>query len=352
MILLEPPTEDRRTGGYRLNAAICRDVPEMTRLTVSPGALPRRPGPTAGRASREIVFVDSLYLRHPVAMGALLRLRRQGVRLVLLAHLLPSQEQPGRFRRHPRAREREDRALSAFRGALVPSRFMAECLRKRGFEATRLALLRPDEAVVRPLQEDRGSPLLLSVANLSPVKYLHSILPALAQLQALPWRWEIIGSRRSGPRYCRYFRRIAGMYGLGGRVRLRGPAHPHQLSFRIAQARAVLVPSRFESFGLVARQSLLAGAAVLASRVGGLPEALTPEGDDGPHSFRATDSPAVWLLPPGDTGAWVAALQEVLTEQVPRGTQRPALAAAPPLRAESPGAATRRLIRVLQEEQD
>ena len=373
MILIEPPTENRRTGGYRINAAICHEVPEIARLRLAPGALtpraltPRRVS-RAGPATRDIVFVDSLYLRHSVAMGALRRLRRRGARLVLLAHLLPSQEQPGRFRRHAEEREGEDRALSAFDGALVPSRFMARELWRRGFAPARLALLRLAEAVARPVRAtdpagvsrpgDPDSPLLLSIANLSPVKHLHSILPALAELQDVPWRWEIIGSRRSDPGYVRRFRRLAGMYGLGRRVRLRGPRRPEELASRIAGARAVLVPSRFESFGLVARQSLLAGTAVLASRVGGLPEALALEEEGRPGGSRATRSrrpaprrPPLWLPAPGDRAAWTAALRELLCTEAPGGNASPELAGAPPLRAESPAAAVRRIIAALREEE-
>jgi glycosyltransferase involved in cell wall biosynthesis len=58
----------------------------------------------------------------------------------------------------------------------------------------------------------------------------------------------------------------------------------------LAWADCVVVPSRWEGFGLVALEAMRAGRAVIASRVGGLPEVV----EDG-HTG--------WLIPPDDAAA-------------------------------------------------
>lgn len=63
----------------------------------------------------------------------------------------------------------------------------------------------------------------------------------------------------------------------------------------------ILHPSRGEAFGLAPLEAMAAGVPVIASNVGGLPEAL----GDG----------AV-LLPPNDRDAWVAAVRRILEDEV------------------------------------
>jgi glycosyltransferase involved in cell wall biosynthesis len=67
-------------------------------------------------------------------------------------------------------------------------------------------------------------------------------------------------------------------------------------------ARALLVPSLwYEGAGRVVMEAYAAGVPVLASRVGGLPEAVR----DGVTGF---------LLPPGDAKAWVGAIERLIDD--------------------------------------
>jgi len=65
-------------------------------------------------------------------------------------------------------------------------------------------------------------------------------------------------------------------------------------------ADVVLVPSKGETFGLVAAEAMACGAAVLACAVGGLPEVIGSEG-------------AGVLVPPGDTSALTRSLKELVS---------------------------------------
>jgi len=88
-----------------------------------------------------------------------------------------------------------------------------------------------------------------------------------------------------------------------GRVHFEGFTHDPRAAMRAAGV--VAVPSRDEPFGLVAVEARAAGAAVVASDVGGLPEAL-----DGGR--------AGMLVPPDDVDAWAAALRSVLDDDALR----------------------------------
>jgi glycosyltransferase involved in cell wall biosynthesis len=68
-----------------------------------------------------------------------------------------------------------------------------------------------------------------------------------------------------------------------------------QIRRELAWADCVVVPSRWEGFGLVALEAMRAGRAVIASRVGGLPEVVEE---------RCTG----WLIPPNDPAALRSAL--------------------------------------------
>ena len=74
------------------------------------------------------------------------------------------------------------------------------------------------------------------------------------------------------------------------RVHFFGSATPEQAVRLLNGCRFVVIPSRFESFGIVALEAALAGKPVLASRVGGLAELLMDlqrQVSDGLQSFSA-----------------------------------------------------------------
>src|SRR5205807_2333942 len=84
----------------------------------------------------------------------------------------------------------------------------------------------------------------------------------------------------------------------GARVEFTGALAPAELTARYRQARAVVVPSRREGFGIVAAEAAAAGRAVIASAVGGLPDIVRP-GVNGV------------LVPPGDVDALARAIADL-----------------------------------------
>lgn len=72
--------------------------------------------------------------------------------------------------------------------------------------------------------------------------------------------------------------RQARALGLQEAVTFAGWTAPRELAAHYARAEALLVPSRYEPFGIVALEALSCGCPVVAARTGGLPEAVGPCG--------------------------------------------------------------------------
>jgi glycogen synthase len=89
--------------------------------------------------------------------------------------------------------------------------------------------------------------------------------------------------------------------GATGRLRFRGMLGPEALGRELERAHALVAPSNEEAFGLACVEAAAARVPVVASRVGGIPEALR----DREHAL---------LFAPGDTAACADALADVLSD--------------------------------------
>ena len=100
-------------------------------------------------------------------------------------------------------------------------------------------------------------------------------------------------------------RDLAAKYGVADGLIFRGPQSHERLARYYAATDLTVVPSRYESFGLVAIESMACGTPVVASRAGGL--AYTVE--DGRNGL---------LVPYGDAPALTAALDRALRDDTLR----------------------------------
>lgn len=90
-------------------------------------------------------------------------------------------------------------------------------------------------------------------------------------------------------------------YGLGDAVTFAGWVSPEELVAKYRRAEALLVPSRYEPFGIVALEAIACGCPVVASDADGLPEAV---GDCGV------------IVPAEDPEALAAGVERVLRPEV------------------------------------
>ena len=155
-------------------------------------------------------------------------------------------------------------------------------------------------------EEDRAAELglpaeyFLFVGRVAPNKGLPTLVDALAALGPADRRPLVLMGRDWGERAALEERARA--KGVGDVVRFLGHV-PDLGAYRavIRGARALVLPSEWEAFGLVLLEAMAAGTPTIASAVGGVPEVL----DEG----RAGR-----LVPYGDAPALTGALREVLLD--------------------------------------
>ena len=158
----------------------------------------------------------------------------------------------------------------------------------------------------RAIGVEIDSPLVVFVGRIQPLKGPDVAIRALALSRHRDARLIVVGGA-SGPEGGEEFERMVGLVddlGLGDRVEFRPPQAHHLLSTYYRAADVVVVPSRSESFGLVALEASACGTPVVASAVGGL-LSLVDDGESGflvgdrrPASFAASidailDDPAM-----------------------------------------------------------
>jgi glycosyltransferase involved in cell wall biosynthesis len=210
------------------------------------------------------------------------------LRLVVLVHM-------------PFGDEREGAMLSAAASVVTTSAWARRALLELyALPDDRVHVAEPgvDAADLATGTETAGA--LLSVAAVIPGKGHDVLLDALTRVTGLHWDCVCVGSLDRDPAFVEGLRRRARDDGLAGRVRFPGPLSGADLARSYGAADLVVLASRAETYGMVVTEALARGVPVVATEVGGVPEALG-HGDDGTR-------PGL-LVPPGDPAALAAALR-------------------------------------------
>lgn len=142
-----------------------------------------------------------------------------------------------------------------------------------------LDLFRPlnKTAVRRKLGLDLGAPTVLFVGRFDPVKGIDRLLAAISHLRHIPDLQLLIAGgdgRRTAEH--RRLREQARQLNIGRRVRFVGRIDQAELPPYYNAADLLVLPSHYESFGLVTLEALACGTPVVATPVGAAPEILQP----------------------------------------------------------------------------
>ena len=115
-------------------------------------------------------------------------------------------------------------------------------------------------------------PVLLFVGRIQPLKGVAVAVRALAALRRPDARLVVVGgaSGTEGAMEVERIDKLIAELGVADQVRMVAPVPHHLLSTYYRAADVVLVPSRSESFGLVALEAAACGTPVVAAAVGGL----------------------------------------------------------------------------------
>ncbi|HEU5150027.1 MAG TPA: glycosyltransferase [Iamia sp.] len=230
----------------------------------------------------------------------------------------------------PEARAEAERAVMACSDAVLAScpAEARQLVDLYDVPAGRIALVPPgvEHALFSPGPRDAARhaagladlgavPVVLFVGRLQRLKGLDVVVRALGQTWARDAVLVVCGgpSGADGAATVEEVHALVAEHGLADRVRFVAPRPHHQLSSLYRAADVVAVPSRSESFGLVALEAAACGRPVVAADVGGLSTLV---------EHRRTGL----LVGSRDPAAWASALDSVLC--LPERAERMGRAAA------------------------
>jgi len=131
-----------------------------------------------------------------------------------------------------------------------------------------------DPAAARAALGLDPGPLLLYVGRIAPIKGLETLLDAVGCLRGAgtPAHLAVIGGETDEPAdgHEADVRRRAAALGLGDAVSFVGAQPQERLRDWYVATDVTVLPSYYESFGMVALEAMACGSPVVASRVGGL----------------------------------------------------------------------------------
>jgi hypothetical protein len=295
----------RVSGGNRYDRAVCavlRDAGWCVHEIPAEGSWPRPGADALGVLARELdtvgddelVLVDGLIAS---AARSVLQPRSARLRIVVLVHMIFGGD----------AVEAGDEAavLGAARAVVATSGWTrARLVERYALTADRVHVARPGTEPVPAGPGTPGGGRLLCVASLAPIKGQDLLVDALGTLTDLPWSCALVGPTDRDPEFAASLGPRITASGITDRVRMPGVRTGAELRRDIEGADLLVVPSRAESYGMVVSEALAAGLPVVATAVGGIPEALGNTADGVPGL----------LVPPEDSAALAAALARWLTD--------------------------------------
>ncbi|MGW0731755.1 glycosyltransferase family 4 protein [Streptomyces sp. NPDC002851] len=312
------------SGGNVFDIELARQLPDVgwdVRMLPAAGTWPR-PDEADQRAlarmladlpDQSVVLLDGLVACN---LPDVLEAERNRLRIVVLVHM-PLADEGGLPADVAAALDASERRVLHCASAVITT--SAHTARR---VASQHAL--PPEAVfvalpgVHPFPKAHGTDgvsQLLCVASLTETKDHLLLVDALAAVADMPWKCRFVGGVAQDPGHVVRIRNRIARYGLDGRITIDGPLVGDALNTAYAEADLKVLASPSESYCIAVSEALARGLPVVASLVGGVPEALgqAPNGD----------LPGL-LIPPGDSPALARTLRAWLSDSGLRDALRDA----------------------------
>ncbi|MEU6097613.1 glycosyltransferase family 4 protein [Streptomyces sp. NPDC047079] len=297
------------SGGNAYDRRICLDLPgfgwQVRRHTVD-GSWPRPGAPARAELARTlrelpdgtVVLLDGL-----VACGVPEIVIPEAERLCLavLVHL-PLGDETGLAPGAAAELDARERATLRAVPAVVATSDWAvrRLVSHHGLAPDRVHAVPPGADIAPLAPGTDGVSRLLCVAAVTPRKGQHRLIEALASVKDLPWSCQCVGGLGHDREYVARLRALIDEHGLGDRLHLVGPQSGAALDASYAAADLMVLTSYAETYGMAVTEALARGIPVLATDVGGLPEAVGRAPDGGVPGI---------LVPPEDPAALAAELR-------------------------------------------
>jgi glycosyltransferase involved in cell wall biosynthesis len=207
-----------------------------------------------------VVLIDGL-----IASGAAAVIPAEAgrLRLVVLMHMPVGPDRA------------EELVLSSAAAVLTTSAWARSRLRGwYGLRHVDVALPGVDHVEPGTRRPDAGGTAFLCVATVHPGKGHDVLLEALAELGDRAWTLTCVGSLEVAPEYVSELQTQVYARTWERRVLFTGPLSAAAVGTAYNTADLLVLPSRSESYGMVIVEALAHGLPVVATAVGGVPEAL------------------------------------------------------------------------------
>ncbi|MFJ4466198.1 glycosyltransferase family 4 protein [Streptomyces sp. NPDC089424] len=297
------------SGGNAYDRRVCLDLPGFGwRAHKQPvdGSWPR-PGAAArtelARTLRDLPDGAVVLLDGLVACGVpeIVVPEAERLRLAVLVHL-PLGDETGLDPAVAAELDAKERAVLRAVGAVIATSDWAvrRLVAHHGLAPDRVHVAAPGADIAPLASGTDGVSRLLCVAAVTPRKGQHRLVEALAGVSDLPWSCVCVGGLGQDPEYVAHLRQLIARHGLQDRVELAGPRSGAGLDASYAAADLMVLASYAETYGMAVTEALARGIPVLATDVGGIPEALGRAPDGGVPGI---------LVPPEDPAALAAELR-------------------------------------------
>lgn len=305
--LVHPGPADAPTGGSRYNLRLSMALRTRGRDVALHRVDGDWPRPVADAQARyagvlasipdgSTVLVDGLVFS---AAPAVAQAHAQRLRLVPVLHL-PLAEETGLPPDEARRLQDLERAAlaHAFR-VLATSAFTARELQALGVLAGRTWVVEPGVDPAAEAAAGDGT-RLLCVAAVTPRKGQDVLVQALGLLAARDWQCRLVGPLAHAPGFVDELRQRIEALGLSSRIDICGPCAGADLDSAYQCSDLLVLPSRFETFGMVLTEALARGLPIVSTRAGAIPDTVP--------------SDAALLVAPGDADALAEALSHWLDD--------------------------------------
>jgi glycosyltransferase involved in cell wall biosynthesis len=271
---IDDPT--RPSGGNLYDRKVCDGLAALdwsVHERPAPGAWPladhaARAGLAAllgGVPAGELVLVDGL-----IGSGAPEVLIPQAARL-RIAILLHMPLGDGSVQ----AGELERSALSSVSAVVTTSHWARQWVLDRyGLPRDLVHVVQPGAELADIALGTPSGEALLCVGAVWPAKGHDLLVSALAMLQDLPWHLTCVGASDLDVRFVEDLRSRAAASGIADRLSFHGPVKRVDLDIAYDSADLLVSASRAETYGMAITEALAHGLPVVATNVGGIPEAL------------------------------------------------------------------------------
>lgn len=198
----------------------------------------------------------------------------------------------------------EIKFLSMFQQVIVTSEYTAELLRKytKGLEISTInpGIDKPAKINDSYTPNSKQPVRIISVGSIIPRKGLFVLIEALSQLKKFQWKLICVGNVDRDKKYVENIKMKITSHNLMDRIEFTGNVSAHKLSKLYQSSDIFVLPSNFESYGMVLAEAMIYSLPIITTNAGAIP-------------YTVSTNSAI-LIKPGSVNELVEALYKLITD--------------------------------------